>query len=92
MSLAYIAEPPGEQITGAKETDLATKSGQERYLVQGLGCTYPQAKALIRAYQLDQRDADARAAVREEFGAWLNRRGDLIQVRGKAKLPWRVSS
>jgi hypothetical protein len=85
-------EPPVEQISGDRITDLSTKSGQERYLVRELGVTYPQAKALIRAYELDQRDADAREASREEFGPWLRRRGDLMIVRGKAKRAWRVAS
>jgi hypothetical protein len=70
---AYAAttEPPVEHISGERVTDLSTKSGQERYLVRELGVTYPQAKALIRAYILDQRDRDARRASAEEFGNWL---------------------
>ncbi|MCF6376935.1 hypothetical protein L2K70_04905 [Nocardioides KLBMP 9356] len=93
--LTATTEPPGEHITGVRTTDLTTKSGQERYLVHELGVTYPQAKALIRAYELDQRDArhrDAERFVREEFGPWLRRRGDLMVVRGKAKREWAVTS
>lgn len=91
MNSAYIAEPlPGDRQ--AKDTDLATKRGQVRYLREELGVTGAQANALIRAYILDQRDADARRASREEFGAWLNRRGDLIRVRGKARHAWRVAT
>lgn len=56
------------------------------------GLTYPQAKAMIRAYLLDQRDADARRASREEFRAWFARRGDLLIVRGKKQHAWRVAS
>ena len=90
--LRYRAEPPGEHITGERETDLSTKSGQERYLVNELGVTYPQAKQLIRAYILDQRDADARHAAGEEFSAWFRRRGDLLLVRGRMRMPWRVTT
>lgn len=92
MQAATMTEPPGEQITGERETDLSTKGAQERYLVRSLGITYPQAKALIRAYVLDQRDADARHAAREEFRAWFARRGDLLIVRGKKQHAWRVAS
>lgn len=54
----YVAtpEPPVEQHQRGEGTDLSTKSGQERHLVHELGVTYPQAKALIRAYILDCRD------------------------------------
>lgn len=92
MSVAFSAAPPVEHISGERNTDLSTKSGQERYLVHELGATYPQAKALIRAYALDQRDRDAREASREEFRTWFARRGDLLVVRGKAQMPWRVTS
>lgn len=70
---AYTAHPapPVEQISGVREPDLTTKSGQERYLVRELGVTYPQAKNLIRAYALDQRDRQARQVAAEEFGTWL---------------------
>ncbi|WP_377324683.1 hypothetical protein ACFJIY_07475 [Pimelobacter simplex] len=92
MTALFVAEPPVERISGERDTDLSTKSGQERYLVHELGVTYPQAKALIRAYVLDQRDRDACRASREEFRAWFQRRGDLLVVRGKAQMPWRVTS
>jgi len=92
LSLAYPAEPTLGHIERERDTDLSTKRGQLRYLMSELGVTRAQANNLIRAYILDQRDADARSAAREEFGAWLGRRGDLIRVRGKVQMPWRVTS
>ena len=89
---ARSAEPRVEQISAEKDTDFSTRTGQMRYLVRELGISRPQAHALIRAYILDQRDADARSAAREEFSAWFRRRGDLIQVRGKTHRRWRVAS
>lgn len=67
---APTTQPFGELITGTR-LDLSTRNGQLRYLVDELGVTRRQAQALIRAYVLDQRDADARQYVREEFGRWL---------------------
>lgn len=93
--LVYTAEPPVEHISGDRVTDLSTKSGQERYLVSELGVTHCQAKALLRAYALDQRDArrrDGADAAHEEFSAWFTRRGDLLTVRSKMHVPWRVHS
>lgn len=85
-------EPRVEQISAEREPDLSTRTGQMRYLVAELGITRPQAADLLRAYVLDQRDRDARRFVREEFGSWLHRRGDIIVVRSKPHMPWRVAS
>lgn len=75
MSSPAATEPPGEHITGVRETDLTTKSGQERYLVHELGLTYPQAKALICAFRRDQERPLASAAKKYDtsFLAWLMR-------------------
>lgn len=50
---------------------LSTRTQQMRYLVAELGVTRQQAHRLIKAYELDQRDADARDVSREQFGGWL---------------------
>lgn len=106
MSLPYIAEPPAGVTSRVRDTDLTnfeawciahsfepgSKSSQVAFLMQGLGLTGCQAKDILRAHALDQRDADARGAAREEFGAWFDRRGDLLIVRSKIKRAWRVTS
>lgn len=92
MQAATTTELCGERITAARATDLTTTNGQKAFLVRELGVTRAQAAALIRAYLLDQRDADARSAAREEFRAWFARRGDLLIVRGKKQHAWRVAS
>lgn len=93
--LAPTTEPGVEHINTASTTELATRKQQMRFLVAELGITRPQAHRLIKAYELDLRDArnrDAREFVAEEFGPWLRRRGDLLVVRGKAQHEWRVRS
>lgn len=93
--LTQPTEPRVEQISAERDADLSTRTAQMRWLVGQLGITRPQAHRLIVAYQHDQHDArmaDASRFVREEFGPWLRRRGDLLVVRSKAKHEWRVSS
>lgn len=95
--LAYVAEPlPGNRQEGvSRPLDLTTKRGQVAYLRENLGVTGAQANQLIRAYLLDQRDADARAVAREEFAPWLRRRGDVIFMRSKPRASspaWRVTT
>jgi hypothetical protein len=87
----YIAEPlPGYQAGG--RTAPTSKRQALRWLAAELGITGAQAHRLVVAYEKDQRDADAREFIAEEFGPWLRRRGDLLVVRGKAKREWRVRS
>lgn len=90
--LAAITEPPGEQITGEREADLSTKSGQERYLVHELGVTYPQAKALLKAYAADLADADRlgndTGRSDADFLDWLMRQSPGERPRAIRK--WRV--
>ncbi|WP_436702166.1 hypothetical protein [Nocardioides sp. BYT-33-1] len=43
------------------------------------------AREFAVARELDLRDREARRAASDEFGAWLRRRGDLIQPRSKRK-------
>lgn len=93
--LAPTTEPGVEHINTASTSELATRKQQMRFLVGHLGVTRPQAAALIRAYELDLRDArrrDAEEFIAEEFGPWMRRRGDLLVVRGKAQHAWRVKS
>lgn len=103
-----ITEPSLGVTKRARDTDLADESyeswceshgmdphsnrSQKAYLMAVCGITGCEAKAMIRAYLLDLRDADAQKASAEEFGPWLRRRGDLMIVRGKAKRAWRVAS
>ncbi|MFJ9313764.1 hypothetical protein ACIRN4_06185 [Pimelobacter simplex] len=68
---ACTSEPRVEQISAESDTDLSTRTGQVRYLVRGLGISRRQAHALLRAYELDQRDRQARQASADEFGNWL---------------------
>lgn len=63
-----------------------------RWLAAELGITGAQAHRLHVAYLRDQRDADAREFIAEEFGPWLRRRGDLLVVRSKRKHDWRLKS
>jgi hypothetical protein len=93
--IAPTTEPRVERISAESDTALSTRTQQMRFLVAELGITRPQAHSLIKAYELDQRDArrrDAHEFVREEFGPWLRRRGDLLVVRSKAQHAWRVRS
>lgn len=90
--LTATTESPGEQITGERVTDLSTKSGQERHLVDGLGMTYPQAKAMLRAYERDLADAhrigNTTARSDASFIGWL-----MSQAPGHRNRPvrkWRV--
>lgn len=87
-----MTEPPGEHITGARVTDLATKSGQERYLVRELGVTYPQAKALIRAFEADRADVarigNDTGRSDADFLSWLMRQSPSQRSRPTRK--WRV--
>lgn len=73
--IARRTEPPGERITGERETDLSTRSGQERYLVHSLGLTYPQAKELLRAYERDMERplATVHQDYKPSFLDWLMR-------------------
>ena len=96
MTAVFTAEPPGEQITGERDTDLSTKSGQERYLVRELGLTYPQAKHLIAAYERDLADAVriGNDTGRSDFAFidWLMRQAPGGRRRSIRKHEWRVSS
>lgn len=56
MRSAYIAEPFGEHITDARDTDLGTRNGQLRHLVANLGVTRAQAKRLLMAWLKDCAD------------------------------------
>lgn len=96
MALIHTAEPTLGQTERERDTDLSTKRGQLRYLMDGLGLTRAQANNLIRAHVLDQRDREARKVSSQEFGSWLksnywpavNRR-----PRGRASSgDWRVMS
>lgn len=93
------AEHPGEHITGDRATDLSTKSSQERYLVHELGISYPQAKRLIRAYELDQRDAANVARIGNDthrsdsaFIDWLMRQAPSTRKPSVKKREWRCAS
>lgn len=91
----YVAEPCGELITAERDTDLSTKNGRLRHLMRELGVTRPHAHALLRDYVRDQRAADARQLAGEEFGVWVQRRGDIISLRSKPRANaggWRVTS
>ena len=90
--LTATTERPGVHITGERVTDLSTKSGRERYLVDSLGLTYPQAKRLLAAYAADLADADRlgndTGRSDADFLDWL-----LRQAPGGRKQPtrkWRV--
>ncbi len=93
--------PPGSTATtarpvahtsGERVTDLSTKSGQERYLVDELGVTYPQAKALLTAYAADLADADRlgndTGRSDSDFLDWLMRQSPGQRPRSIRK--WRV--
>lgn len=85
------AEPlPGIRQVG--ETAPTSRRQALRWLAAELGITGAQAHRLALAYEKDQRDADARDFIAEEFGPWLRRRGDLLLVRGKRKHQWRLTS
>jgi hypothetical protein len=95
MKPAFIAEPGAVAYQAVRDTDLTSKRGQQTYLMDGLGLTRLQARDLIRAHELDQRDADARGVAREEFQAWFQRRGDIVQMRSKPRASsqtWRTCS
>lgn len=86
-----LAEPlPGIRQVG--ETAPTSRRQALRWLAAELGITGAQAHRLALAYEKDQRDADARDFIAEEFGPWLRRRGDLLLVRGKRKHQWRLTS
>ena len=92
--MAFTA-PPGEHITGERDTDLSTASAQERYLVREMGCTYPQAKAMIRAYRADLERPLVTAGRTHSlsFLAWLmSQAPGPGRQRGVLKHEWRVSS
>jgi hypothetical protein len=77
------------QVTAPEVT---SKRQALRWLASELGITGAQAHRLVVAYEKDQRDADAREFIAEEFGPWLRRRGDLLVVRGRARREWKVVS
>lgn len=55
------------------ERDPLSARSQQSYLMED-GCTRNEARLLIKAYELDQRDAhrsDAESFARAEFGGWL---------------------
>lgn len=89
-------EPRVEHISAANVTELATRTAQMRYLTSRLPITRPQAHALIRAYELDLRDAKkavASARLQSSLDRMMrelplgNTRARKVQTRG-----WRVAS
>lgn len=54
--IARVAEPSAG-YSRDRIPDLSTKQGQKRYLMDGLGVSGPQAKALVKAYERDVADA-----------------------------------
>lgn len=50
-------EPRVEHISAESVTELSTRTAQMRFLTDRLPISRPQAHALIRAYELDLRDA-----------------------------------
>lgn len=75
----------GLLIRKAREADPALREVSKRDLMR-------MAREFAVAEELDARDRQARQASAEEFGAWARRRGDLIQVRGRPRQPWAVTS
>lgn len=67
------ADPPGHTPTSmprvehiSAESDLSTRTKQMRFLVAELGISRQQAHRLIKAYELDLRDAAAAKAAHAE--------------------------
>lgn len=58
-----------------------------------LGYTVSGAQAwrLIKDWR-EWRDADTRDFIAHEFGEYVQRRGDLLIVRGKRHIDWRVAT
>lgn len=57
----------------------------------GYAVSGAEAWNLIKRYRT-WHEEDVRAFVADEFRAWLERRGDLLVVRGKIKHGWAVTS
>lgn len=57
----------------------------------GYTATADQALALLHEFQTWRR-ADAREFIAAEFRQYVQRRGDLIQIRGKRYVGWAVTS
>lgn len=95
--LTDTTEPRVEQISAARETDLATRTQQMRYLVCTLGITRPQAHALIKAYEADlaaaERIGNDTARSDAAFIDWLMRQAPGPgRQRAVRKREWKVAS
>lgn len=86
-------ERPGVHITGVRVTDLTSQTSRERYLVAELGVTYPQAKALIRAYEVEvshaARIGNDSGRSDADFLDWLLRQAPGGRRRATQKREWR---
>lgn len=110
MKAVDATEPTLEQIEREKVTDFSTaypawcnargvdplsRRTQLRYLESETGLTRPQSKAMIRAYELDQRDAvrDVERRVRYlSFVDWLMRQAPSTRKPSVKKREWRCAS
>jgi hypothetical protein len=94
--IARTEEPtPAAKPEGGSHLPRITRKDRDaavRVLLDlGYAVSGGQAWALIRDYRQWQ-GRDARAFVAGEFRTYVQRRGDLMDVRGKARHPWRVAS
>jgi|GEM_PF-3631452 len=97
--------PPGRQATeepipAVNPVNAPTSGAIPRRWVKdairelhGMGYTVSGGEAwrLIKEWR-DWRDADAREFIADEFRAYMQRRGDLMQIRGKRYVEWAVNT
>lgn len=87
---------PSAGYSRDRVTDLSTKEGRKRYLMQELGVTGCQAKRLLAAYAADLADADRlgndTGRSDEAFLDWLMRQAPGGRKRSVCKREWRVAS
>lgn len=81
-----VSESPHSHIPRRWVKDAIRVLTDMGYAVSGA-----QAWHLIKEYR-DWQAGDARRFVADEFGVYVQRRGDLMRVRGKVQHAWRVSS
>jgi hypothetical protein len=85
---------PTEAVSGSNLPHIPRRWVRDAIRVcMDLGYTVSGAEAwrLLKEWR-NWRERDAREFVASEFGAFVQRRGDLLIVRGKAHHPWRVTT
>lgn len=92
----FTEEPtPAANLEGGSHLPRIPRKHRDEAIrvLHGMGYTVSGAQAwrLIKEWR-EWRDEDAREFIADEFRAYMQRRGDLMQIRSKSYVGWAVTS